>query len=67
MYYFMMVSRKSVKKFTELEQQGYKFVTISELLEIQRLNKRREIINAHGAYSIKQGHSFKSDPVYCSR
>jgi len=30
------------KVLPELEQQGYKFVTISELLEIQRLNKKKE-------------------------
>jgi len=30
------------KVLPKLEQQGYKFVTISELLEIQRLNKKKE-------------------------
>lgn len=29
------------KVLPELEQQGYKFVTISELLEIQMLNKKK--------------------------
>lgn len=34
---------KALKKvLPELEKQGYKFVTISELLEIQRLNKKKE-------------------------
>lgn len=34
--------RALTKVLPELEQQGYKFVTISELLEIQRLNKKKQ-------------------------